>query len=79
VEVGVGALDALLGATKKGNLGMLILLIIVILLVGGGGWGYRSGWVGPGGSYNGFGGVLGLVLVVFLVLLLFGGLGGVRL
>ena len=52
---------------------MLLLVIVLLLLFGGfgGGWyGYRSGYVGPGGF--GIGGVLLIVLVVWI--LFYGGI-----
>ena len=54
----------------------MLLALIVILLVCGGGWGYRSGWVGPGGNYNGMGGIVGLLVLILVLAVLFGGLGG---
>ena len=54
----------------------MLLLIILIILLCGGGWGYRSGWVGPGGSYNGLGGGLGVILLILILAVAFGGLGG---
>ena len=42
---------------------MLLVIVVLILLFGGGFGGYRAGYWGPGGGYNGLGGILGLVLV----------------
>ena len=55
---------------------MLLLIVVLILLFGCGGWGYRSGWVGPGGSYNGIGGGIGLILLILVLFVLFGGGSG---
>ena len=46
---------------KKGDL-------VRILTSGGGGWGWRSGYYGPGA----FGGGIGLIVVIIIVLLLMG-------
>jgi hypothetical protein len=49
------------------------LIILVIFLLFGGGYGYRTGYFGPG-----YGSPLMLVLVIIVVLLLLGAFGGPR-
>lgn len=49
----------------------LILIVVLVLLIAGGGYGWRSGYYGPGDP-------LGIILIVVLLVLLFGVLGGPR-
>jgi hypothetical protein len=48
---------------------LLLLIVILVLVFGGGGfYGYRQGWYGQGGNWNGGFGIIGLILVVLLIL-----------
>lgn len=49
----------------------ILLLIVLLLLIFGGGFGFYSGYWGPGGGYN----PIGIVLVIIVLFLVFGLLG----
>jgi len=46
----------------------LLKFTVVLLLLGGGGWGWRSGYYGPGV----FGGGIGLIVIIVIILLVMG-------